>query len=140
MTLSAEKNSSAVVRPNPELGRAFPADCPLREVLNRVGDQWSFLTIAVLETGTYRFGELRHRIGDISPRVLTQTLRSLELDGLIHRKPYATIPPRVDYSITQLGISLALAMKPLIAWANEHETAIHRRRRKIVESGRPSDF
>lgn len=132
MATALQKKFSGVARLSADHSRIFPADCPLREVLNRVGDQWSFLTIAVLETGTFRFGELRHRIGDISPRVLTQTLRSLELDGLVHREPYATIPPRVDYSITKLGVSLAEAMKPLIAWANEHEKAIHKQRREAL--------
>ncbi len=128
------KNTSPVVSPDPDLRQAFPTDCPLREILNRVGDQWSFLTIAVLETGQCRFGELRHRIGNISPRVLTQTLRNLEFDGLIHREPYATIPPRVDYSITELGLSLAQAMKPLINWANEHEEIYARRH--VTSKGR----
>lgn len=137
MPLAPQKNHPPVIRSKPGLGRAFPADCPLRDVLNRVGDQWSFLTIAVLETGTYRFGELRHRIGNISPRVLTQTLRSLELDGLVHREPYATIPPRVDYSITPLGISLAQVMKPLVAWANQHEKAMGKRRAALASAGRP---
>ena len=131
MPTAAKISSEAAVQ-RAELQPVFPKECPLRELLNRVGDQWSFLTIAVLETGTFRFGELRHRIGNISPRVLTQTLRSLELDGLVCRTPYATIPPRVDYTITTLGLSLSEAMKPLIAWADKHEEEIHKRRRRKV--------
>ncbi|HEY4200548.1 MAG TPA: helix-turn-helix domain-containing protein [Devosiaceae bacterium] len=108
--------------------RACPT-CATREVLDRVGDQWSFLVMAVLESGTLRFGELKNRVEGISPRVLTQTLRSLEQDGLITRHAFATIPPRVDYQITALGLSLAAAMKPLVTWAEDNQSTIHENRR-----------
>jgi DNA-binding HxlR family transcriptional regulator len=80
------------------------------------GDQWSLLVIFILEGGTLRFGELKRAIEGISPRVLTLTLRSLERDGLVKRRSFATIPPRVDYSITELGKSLATAIKPVVLW------------------------
>ena len=108
--------------------------CPVRDVLDRVGDQWSFLVVCSLVSRTMRFGELKKHIGDISPRVLTQTLRNLEQDGLVTRKMFATIPPRVDYTITELGRSLVVAMQPLIVWAAEHRVPIQRARQKQVKS------
>ena len=104
--------------------------CPVRDVLDRVGDQWSFLVICSLEGRTMRFGELKGHIGDISARMLTQTLRNLEQDGLVTRQMFATIPPRVDYTITSLGHSLAAAMRPLVAWANEHRVPIQHARKQ----------
>lgn len=112
------------------LARQPGAFCPVRDVLDRVGDQWSFLIICCLEQGTMRFGELKKGIGDISARVLTQTLRHLEQDGLVTRRMFATIPPRVDYTITALGLSLAAAMRPLVIWADEHRTPIQRARKQ----------
>ena len=108
--------------------------CPVRDVLDRVGDQWSFLVVCSLVGGTRRFGELKKGIGDISPRVLTQTLRNLEQDGLVTRKMFATIPPRVDYTITELGRSLVAAMQPLIDWAAQHRVPIQRARQKQAKS------
>jgi DNA-binding HxlR family transcriptional regulator len=77
-----------------------PISCSTRAVLNRIGDQWSCLIIQTLLGGTHRFGELKAAIEGISPRVLSQTLNSLHRDGLIERKAYPTIPPRVEYTNT----------------------------------------
>ena len=108
--------------------------CPVRDVLDRVGGQWSFLVISCLEQKTMRFGELKKHIGDISARVLTQTLRNLEQDGLVTRHVFPTIPPRVDYTITALGRSLAASMKPLVGWAMENQQAILASRRQRGQS------
>ena len=117
-------------RPEPTCATREPT-CSTREVLDRVGDQWSFLIMWFLEGGTLRFGELKTKAEGISPRMLTQTLRSLEQDGLISRHAFATIPPRVDYAITDLGLSLAAAMKPLVRWAQENQAAIDARRKSV---------
>ena len=82
-----------------------------------------------LEGGALRFGELKNKAEGISPRMLTQTLRSLEKDGLVSRHAFATIPPRVDYAITDLGLSLAAAMKPLIQWAQENQATVKAHRK-----------
>jgi len=82
------------------------ADCPIRGVLSRVSDRWSLLVIVVLAKRSFRFSELQKYIPDISPRMLSQTLRRLEQDGYVSRKAYPTIPPRVDYSITDLGTTM----------------------------------
>ena len=104
--------------------------CPVRDVLDRVGDQWSVLVLFSLSERMMRFGELKKHIGDVSPRVLTQTLRRLAQDGLVTRQMFATIPPRVDYTITELGRSLAVSMKPVILWAMENQARIQQSRRE----------
>ncbi len=99
--------------------------CPLREVLDRIGDKWSVLTVRYLETETLRFNELHRRIGIISQRVLASTLRGLERDGLVTRTQYPTIPPRVDYALTPLGRSFLAMLHETARWANEHIGQIH---------------
>jgi DNA-binding HxlR family transcriptional regulator len=98
--------------------------CATRAVLNRIGDQWSCLIIQTLLGRTHRFGELKAAMEGISPRVLSQTLNSLNRDGLIVRKAYPTIPPRVEYSITALGRSLAKALGPLVQWAEANQPTV----------------
>jgi DNA-binding HxlR family transcriptional regulator len=99
-------------------------------VLARVGDKWSVQIIMRLGSGTLRFNEIRRSIGGISQRMLTLTLRGLERDGLVTRTVFATVPPRVDYALTELGVSLASPVMALGAWALDHlddiEAAQHR--------------
>ncbi|MFT4033842.1 MAG: helix-turn-helix domain-containing protein [Siphonobacter sp.] len=99
--------------------------CPIRGILDRIGDKWSFLTIMHIGgSGRIRFNELKSRIGDISQRMLTVTLRSLEEDGLIQRTMYPEIPPRVEYQLTILGKSLLEKMLDLAEWANQYKADI----------------
>jgi DNA-binding HxlR family transcriptional regulator len=94
-------------------------DCrAVSSVLARIGDKWSVLIIVLLGDGPKRFNEIKRMIGGISQRMLTLTLRGLERDGLVKRTQFPTIPPRVDYELTQLGRSLWDAVKPLGAWAH----------------------
>ncbi|WP_221031463.1 winged helix-turn-helix transcriptional regulator [Actomonas aquatica] len=110
-------------------GSADAAKCPVRDVLDCIGDRWSLLTLLTLEPHTLRFSELKRAIGDISQRMLAQTLRNLERDGYVTRTIYAAVPPRVDYTLTPLGRSLIEHLWPLFDWAqNEHPT-IRRHRR-----------
>ena len=102
--------------------------CSTRAVLNRVGDQWSCLIIQTLLGGTHRFGELKTAVEGISPRVLSQTLNSLHRDGLIERKAYPTIPPRVQYTGPALGRSPAKAPPPLMRWGEENQPKVDRNR------------
>ncbi|MFT4123032.1 MAG: helix-turn-helix domain-containing protein [Microbacteriaceae bacterium] len=99
-------------------------DCPVREVLDRVGDKWSVFVIVRLGERTYRFNELQRSIEGISQRMLTITVRSLERDGLVKRTVYATVPPRVDYELTELGKTLLIPLTALSAWANDHRNDI----------------
>ena len=94
------------------------AGCPVRNVLDRIGDKWSILIISVLgEFGTLRFNELNHQIGNISQKMLTVTLKTLEADGLVSRKIYPQIPPRVEYTLTPRGESLLTPIAGLVNWA-----------------------
>jgi len=100
-------------------------NCPIRNILSRLGDKWSMLVVVTLHAnGTMRFGELHKAIGDISQRMLTVTLKTLESDGLISRKVYAQIPPRVDYCLTDLGISLIPHLQGLVGWATDNMNRI----------------
>lgn len=98
--------------------------CPTRQVLARIGDKWSMLVICALEPGTLRFSALRRHIGDITQKMLTQTLRGLERDGLVTREVFPTVPVTVRYSLTPLGGSLAEAVDGLRGWAYAHMDAI----------------
>lgn len=95
-----------------------------RRILDRVGDKWSFYIIATLANGTKRFNELKSEIDGISQRMLTLTLRGLERDGLITRTIYPTIPPRVDYELTALGMTLLEPVMSLVRWADANQRAI----------------
>lgn len=107
--------------------------CPVRNVLDRVGDKWSILVISILgERGTLRFNQLNTEIGNISQKMLTVTLKTLEADGLISRKMYPQIPPRVEYTLTALGESLLPAIAHLTGWAHEHMPAIMASRKKYM--------
>lgn len=106
--------------------------CPIRDVLDRIGDQWSLLVLHALAPGTLRFTAVKREIGDISQRMLAQTLRRLEQDGLVSRTVYPTIPPRVDYALTPLGRSLLEPMDALVRWALTHHAAIRRARAAYV--------
>lgn len=102
----------------------FEEPCPIRDVLDRIGDQWSLLILEVLAHGTMRFSALERAIGDISKQMLSKTLRRLEEDGFVRRTLYPQVPPRVEYELTDLGRSFLVPMKNLIAWANANHGAI----------------
>jgi DNA-binding HxlR family transcriptional regulator len=100
-------------------------DCrAVASVLARVGDKWSVFVIMLLGDGPRRFNELKRMIGGISQRMLTLTLRGLERDGLVTRTVFPTIPPRVDYELTDLGRGLWEPVKALGAWAHAHQLEI----------------
>ncbi len=105
-----------------------PNICPVRHVLDGIGDKWTILILTCLKQDTQRFSELRREIPDISQKMLTQTLRKLERDGLISRSVTPSIPQRVDYALTDLGQSLVLQLEPLAAWALDSRDAIARSR------------
>ena len=93
-------------------------NCPIRNVLSRFSSKWAMLILCVLsENEATRFNTISKAIPDISPKVLTETLRNLEADGLVKRKLYAEIPPKVEYSLTELGKSLMPILNNLISWA-----------------------
>ena len=101
-----------------------PALCPVRTVINDIGDKWSILVLICLSQGSHRFTEIKRALPDISQRMLTQTLRKLERDGFLLRTVTATIPPRVDYELTRLGFSLLEPLAQLAGWANANMEAV----------------
>jgi DNA-binding HxlR family transcriptional regulator len=105
--------------------------CPVRNVLDRIGDKWSILMIMTLATRSQRFSELHRAVRDISKRMLTQTLRDLERDGLITRHVFPTKPPSVEYRLTPLGQSLLEPMAGLIDWADRRYSDIHAARARF---------
>lgn len=115
---------------NEEFGVSLPLwdpydrNCPTRRVLDRIGDRWTVLVVGALSTGSLRYGELRQRIDGISQKMLTQTLRGLERDGLVLRTVTPEIPPRVDYELTEAGRSLQAPLLALESWAKVHMTGI----------------
>jgi DNA-binding HxlR family transcriptional regulator len=99
-------------------------DCEVRQILDRIADKWSLLAIALLESRTMRFSELRREIDGISQRMLTVTLRQLERDGLVQRTVYPVVPPRVEYQLTPLGKTLHATIQSLVAWTEDHQAEI----------------
>ncbi len=101
-------------------GDAYDPGCPTRVVLDRVGDKWTVLVIGALADGPQRFTTLRQSVGGVTAKVLTQTLRAIERDGLVTRTVHAEVPPRVEYALTPLGHSLLEPVDALRRWAEEH--------------------
>jgi DNA-binding HxlR family transcriptional regulator len=107
----------------------LPGECQVvSSILSRVGDKWTVLIVMMLAEGPRRFNELKRIIGGISQRMLTLTLRGLERDGLVTRTIFPTIPPRVDYELTQLGHSLRVPIEALGNWAFAHIPVVERAR------------
>lgn len=106
--------------------------CPIRDVLDRIGDRWSLLVLQTLSPGVKRFTVVKREIGDISQRMLAQTLRRLEQDGLVTRTVHPTIPPRVDYALTPLGRSLMEPLDALVRWADQHHDKVRAARMAYV--------
>ena len=112
-------------RPDP-----FQALCPTRRVLDRIGDTWAVLILIALDDGTLRFNELRRRIENISQKMLSQTLKNLERDGLVSRTAYPTVPVTVEYAVTPLGRTLAETLDQLRVWAETHIRAVEDAQRR----------
>ena len=117
-----------------------PEDClAVREVLDRIGDKWTVLVVVLLGGGSKRFSELRRSIEGVSQRMLTLTLRGLERDGLVTRTVLPTIPPRVDYELTEIGRSLLVPVQALAEWAKWNRPGIEAARRRFgAIEARPS--
>lgn len=98
--------------------------CPSRVLLDHVTSKWGVLLLVALSERSMRWGELRRVVEGISEKMLAQTLRTLEADGLVHREVTGTVPPRVDYSLTPLGDELVVRLLPLMAWVADHAEAI----------------
>lgn len=104
----------------PTLPKVFCEGCPTRMILERVADKWVVLILTRLAEGTMRFNQLRREVEGVAQKVLSQTLKKLERDGLVSRKAFATVPVTVEYSITPLGLTLAKAIAELAHWAQDN--------------------
>ncbi|UXN32868.1 helix-turn-helix domain-containing protein [Glutamicibacter sp. M10] len=102
----------------------FVQNCPSREIMQRLGDKWTPLVLLALAEGPQRFSVLRSRIGSVTPKVLTSTLRTLERDGLVKRTVFAQVPVRVDYELTDVGLSLLDPMEILRRWSEQHAAKV----------------
>ena len=96
--------------------------CPVETTLTLIGDKWKVLILRDLMPGTKRFGELKKSVGNVSQKVLTAQLRAMEASGLVNRKVYAEVPPRVEYSLTELGKSLKPILDSMRAWGEAYKT------------------
>lgn len=114
----------------PRIGDAYDPNCPTRQILDRIGDKWAVLVLLTLEDGPVRFNDLRRRIGAISQKMLSQTLKSLERDGLISRTAYATVPVTVEYTLTPLAGGLIRILREITRWAESHVGEIMAARRR----------
>ncbi|GAA3849996.1 winged helix-turn-helix transcriptional regulator [Streptomyces sedi] len=104
-------------------------DCDVRQILDRIADRWSLLAVALLDRGPMRFSALKREIDGISQRMLTRTLRQLERDGIVERTVHPTVPPQVEYALTEMGRSLHEAVGALVRWTEQHQDDIARARR-----------
>lgn len=106
--------------PAPRIGDAYNPNCPTRHILDRIGDKWAVLVLLSLKDGPVRFNLLRRRIGAISQKMLSQTLKSLERDGLVSRAAFATVPVTVEYRLTPLAGGLIGILDQITGWAEAH--------------------
>ena len=108
----------------------FDESCACHQAISRMADKWTLLVIYALAQGTKRYSELQRQIGGVSPKMLTQTLRSLEEHGYVEREIFPEVPPRVEYSLTELGVTFIQPMAVFFAWAQDHKDDLMRIRTK----------
>lgn len=120
-----------MVTPSAPFYDVYDESCPSRSVLKLLGERWTPLIVGVLAERPHRFGELRRRIGGVSQKMLTQTLRSLERDGLVTRTAFPTVPVTVEYALTELGTTLVAILASVRGWAEAHVGEILERRAAV---------
>ena len=114
-----------ILSPLPDPGYdSFDADCPTRQLLDELADKWVCLVIVALVNGPQRHSELRRRLNGVSQKMLTQTLRAMERDGIVTRTVTAGVPVRVDYELTELGVSLTSVVHAVKLWAEAHMDSV----------------
>lgn len=113
-------------------GELFSVDCPSRQVLQNVTSRWGVLVLVALLEGTYRFSDLRRKVGGVSEKMLAQTLQALEADGFVLRTAYPVVPPHVEYSLTSMGLEVAHEVQSLADWIEGNLHRIMQQRRASV--------
>ena len=127
-------NEQDISNSEPHLGDLYSAGCPCRDILDLVASKWSALIIGKLEEETHRFGQLRRAVPGITQKMLTQTLRRLEQDGLVHREVLVQMrPPQVEYSLTELGRSVTAPLAAMRDWTEQHRPVVQAARQRFDE-------
>ncbi|NNN38281.1 helix-turn-helix transcriptional regulator [Streptomyces sp. S3(2020)] len=116
---------------------AFIRGCPTNQLLDRLSDKWVSLVVAALSTGPMRYSDLTRKIAGVSPKMLTQTVRALERDGILDRTVTPSVPVRVDYELTPLGHSLAVLLTAVKTWAETHIDEVHQARERYDTTDTP---
>nr|WP_295885881.1 helix-turn-helix domain-containing protein [uncultured Devosia sp.] len=127
MRNTSEEAALYIEKWNASLG-GLTSDCPVRGVLDKISDKWSMLLVMTLASGPKRFNQIRREVPDISQKMLTQTLRDLQRDGMVARRVFDTKPPSVEYRLTPLGASIIVPFGHLISWASENHPHIQQAR------------
>ncbi|MEL6982076.1 MAG: helix-turn-helix domain-containing protein [Actinomycetota bacterium] len=128
------ETTSTQATDQPDVGDLYSAVCPCRDILDLVASKWSTLIIGKLEDGPHRFGQLRRAIPGITQKMLTQTLRRLEQDGLVHREVLAQMrPPQVEYSLTDLGHSITEPLASIRDWSEQHLPDVRAARQRFAD-------
>lgn len=120
MTVSGEVSALRAIIPAEPSPNVNAANCPSRLVLEHITSRWGVLVLAALLDRSYRFSELRREVRGVSEKMLAQTLQTLERDGFVHREAHPVIPPRVDYSLTEMGVGAARQVWELARWSEAH--------------------
>jgi DNA-binding HxlR family transcriptional regulator len=115
-------------------GNVYDVNCPSRAVLEHVTSRWGSLVLLVLLEGTQRFSELVRGIGGVSEKMLAQSLKALEADGLVARRVYPTVPPKVEYSLTKMGSEVAVHLRTLTDWVEDSISEVMRNRSRVEAS------
>ncbi|MFD9687080.1 winged helix-turn-helix transcriptional regulator [Kitasatospora sp. NPDC059146] len=131
---------SAVTTPRPVVWCEDDVDCGIRDLLTRLGDKWSVLAVVELAGGVRRFRELQRALPGISQRMLTLTVRRLERDGLVTRTVHPTVPPQVEYELTELGHSLTHLVRAMADWSYAHHDAMLASRQRWDEANPGSEI
>ena len=134
VTTPAVGRSPRNAAPPQQPGGSVDPNCPVRDVLDRIGDKWSMLILVTLASGAHRFSAVQRAVSDISKRMLAQTLRDLERDGLVARTVFPTKPPAVEYQLTPLGKTLLDPLAVLVQWADQSHAAIKEARQAYDQS------
>lgn len=134
--LSGHLVSGAKPPAGPSAPNPYDSRCPTRQVLDRIADKWTVLLLGVLQRGPMRFNQLRREIDGLTQKMLSQTLKALERDGLVTRTVWPTVPVTVEYAITPLGATLTAALDELQRWAGEHIAEVNAAQRAFDATGR----
>jgi DNA-binding HxlR family transcriptional regulator len=129
MSLSTAKSPKSTLASKRQRGELFSVACPSRQVLQNVTSRWGVLVLVALLEGTYRFSDLRRKVGGVSEKMLAQTLQALEADGFVLRTAYPVVPPHVEYSLTSMGLEVAHEVQSLADWIEGNLYRIMQQRR-----------